>query len=75
MLVNNKKGKAFKNSYGNLVFINFIVPGGRRHGARFVKEFWEALDAGLGLVMLRNFALGKAAPRRGAFIYITGVTL
>ena len=72
--MNNKEGKAFNNSYKNLVFIDFIVPESGRHGVRFAKEFREALDTGLGPVMLRNFALGREVPRRGTFTYITGVT-
>ena len=36
--MNNKKGKALKNSYKNLVSIDFIVPGGGRHGACLVKK-------------------------------------
>ena len=37
-LANSKEGKAFKDLYGNLVSINFIIPGGGCHGAYFVKE-------------------------------------
>ena len=73
-MANNKEGKAFKDLYKNPVSINFIIPGGGRHGACFAKELREVFNAGLGLVLLRNFALGKAAPRRGAFAHITGVT-
>ena len=72
--MNNKKGKALKDSYENLISINFIIPGGGRHGAYLAKEFQEALNTGLGPVILYNFALGKAAPYRGAFAYIIGVT-
>ena len=39
ILTNSKKGKAFKDFYKNLVSINFIVPGGGRHGARLAGEF------------------------------------
>ena len=74
-LANNKKGKAFKDLYGNLIFIDFIIPGGGRHGACLAKEFREALNTGLGLIILRNFTLGKAVPCQGAFAYIAGVTL
>ena len=61
MLVNNKKNKAFKDLYKNLVSIDSIIPGGRRCGACLVKEFREVLDIKFGLVILCNFALGKAA--------------
>ena len=71
---NSKKGKALVNFYKNPVSINFIVPGGGRHGTYFTKKFREIFDIRLGLVILCNFALGKAALRRGIFIYITGVT-
>ena len=74
MSANNKEGKAFKNLYKNLVFINFIIPGGGRHGVCFTKELREILDTGLGLIILCNFALGKAVPCWGAFVYITGAT-
>ena len=73
-MANNKEGKALKNLYGNPVSINFIIPGGGRYGACLAKEFRKALNTGLGLAILRNFALGRAVPRRGAFTYITGVT-
>ena len=72
-MANNKEGKAFKNSYGNLVFIDFIVPGGGRYSARLVKEFREVLDTGFGLIILCNFTLGKAVFYRGAFAYVAGV--
>ena len=72
--MNNKKGKALKNSYGNLISIDFIVPGGGRHGAYLIKKFRKTLDIKLGLVIFYNFTLGRAVPRRGTFIYITGVT-
>ena len=62
MSANNKESKAFKNLYKNLIFINFIIPGGRRHGAYLAKKLREALNTGLGLVILRNFTLGKAVP-------------
>ena len=42
--MNNKEGKAFKDSYGNLIFINFIIPGGGRHGVYLTKEFWEIFN-------------------------------
>ena len=71
--MNNKEGKAFKDFYGNLVFIDFIIPGGGRHGVYLAKEFRKVLNIRLGLIILRNFALGKAVPYRGAFTYITGV--
>ena len=73
ILANSKEGKALTDSYRNLVSINFIVPGGGRHGACLAKEFRETLDAGLGLVILCNFALGRAVPRRGAFTHVAGV--
>ena len=63
MLANNKEGKAFTDSYRNLVFIDFIIPGGGRHGVYFAKELRETLDTGLGLVIIYNFALGRAVPR------------
>ena len=72
---NNKEGKAFKNLYGNPVFINFIIPGGGYHGARLAKKFRKTLDIRLGLIILYNFTLGKAVPYRGTFAYITEVTL
>ena len=37
--MNNKEGKALKNLYGNLVFINSIIPGGGHHGAYLAKKF------------------------------------
>ena len=74
MLANNKEGKALKDSHGNLVSIDFIVPGGGRHGACLVKEFWEVLNIRFGLIILCNFTLGKAVLYRGAFTYIAGVT-
>ena len=61
-LINNKKGKAFKNSYGNLIFINIIIPGGGYYNAYLIKEFREVLDAGLGLVIFYNFTLGRVVP-------------
>ena len=72
-LANNKKGKAFKDLYKNLISIDFIIPGGGRHGARLTKEFREILNIRLGLIILYNFTLGKVAPRRGTFAYIAGV--
>ena len=51
-LANNKEGKAFTGSYENLVFINFIIPGGGRYGAFLANEFREILDFGLGLLIL-----------------------
>ena len=60
--------------YGNPVSINSIIPGGGRHGAYLAKELREALNVGLGLIILRNFALGRAVPRWGAFAYVAGVT-
>ena len=74
LLANNKEDKAFTNSYGNLVSINSIVPGGGRHGARLAKKLRETLDIRLGLIILLNFALSEAVPRRGVFTHITGVT-
>ena len=71
---NNKKGKALTNSYKNPVSINFIIPRDGRHSARLAKELRKILDTGLGLVISRNFALGKAVPRRGTFTHITGIT-
>ena len=71
---NNKEGKALTNSHGNPVSIDSIVPGGGRHSARLAKELREALDAGLGPAISRNFALGRAAPGRGAFAHVAGVT-
>ena len=62
-LTNNKKGKALIDSYKNPVSINFIIPGGGRHGAYLAKKFQEILDTGLGLIILHNFALGKTVPR------------
>ena len=73
MLANSKEGKAFTDSHGNLVFIDFIVPGGGRHGVCLAKKLWEVFDTGLSLVILCNFALGRAVPCRGTFAYITGV--
>ena len=75
MLANNKEGKAFKDFYGNLVFIDFIVPRGGRHGACFAKELREIFNAGLGLVLLCNFALGRAVLCWGVFTHVAGVTL
>ena len=72
-MANNKKGKAFKNLYKNPVSINSIIPGGGRHGARLAKKLWKILNIKLGLVILCNFALGRAAPYWGAFAYITGI--
>ena len=74
MLANNKEGKAFKNSYENLIFIDFIIPGGGYYGAYLTKEFRKVLNTGLGLIILYNFALGRAVPCRGVFIYVAGVT-
>ena len=74
-MVNNKKGKALTDFYENFIFIDFIVPRGERHGVCLAKEFREALDIRLGLVILYNFALGRVVPYWGAFTYITGVTL
>ena len=73
-MANNKNSKALKDLYKNLIFINFIIPGGGRYGACLAKEFRKALDIRLGLIILRNFALGKAVPYWGAFAYIMGVT-
>ena len=73
--MNNKEGKALKNFYRNLIFINFIIPGGGRHGTYLIKEFREVLNTKLGPVILCNFTLGKAAFRRGTFAYIIGVIL
>ena len=61
-------------THRNPISINSIIPGGGRHGARLAKKLQKALDIRLGLIILRNFTLGKAVPRRGTFIYITGVT-
>ena len=72
--VNNKKGKALTDSHKNLISIYFIIPGGRRHRVYLAKEFQETLDIRLGLIILRNFALGKAVPRWGTFAYIAGIT-
>ena len=71
---NSKEGKALKNSYGNLVSIDSIVPGGGRHGAYLAKELQETLNTGLNPALLRNFTLGKAALYRGTFAHIAGVT-
>ena len=73
-LANNKEGKAFKDLYGNLIFINFIIPGGGRHGTCLAKKLQEIFNTRLSLVILCNFALGKAAPYWGTFTHITGVT-
>ena len=72
-MVNNKKGKAFINSYENLISINSIMPGSEYYGVRLAKEFWETLDIKLGLIIFYNFTLGKIVPCRGTLIYITGV--
>ena len=72
--MNNKEGKALKDLHRNLIFINFIIPGGGRYGACLIKEFREILNTGLGLVIFYNFALGKAVPCRGTFTYIIRVT-
>ena len=41
--------------------MNFIVPGGGRHGIYLVKKFLKILDTRLDLTIFYNFALDKAA--------------
>ena len=62
-LANNKEGKTLTDFHGNLISINFIIPGGGRHGVYLTNKSREILDIRLGLIILYNFALDKAAPR------------
>ena len=55
--------KALTDFYRNPVSIDFIIPGGGRHGARLIKKFREILNTGLGPAIFYNFTLGKAVPR------------